>query len=160
MLCNSLNIQRRWEVYLRLNAYYSAVISAFWPSNGAGKFIFAIECSLHRRYLCVLTVKWRREVYLRLNARKSFFNFVRKITLLTSFFGYSATSEVKDQFYKVMDNATKYMYKNLRKNIITGSWIRTFLSYNLILNDFMDKNFRKGHTFLTIFFWLFSDLWG
>ena len=68
MLCNSLNIQRRWEVYLRLNAYYSAVISAFWPSNGAGKFIFAIECSLHCRYLCVLTVKWRREVYLRLNA--------------------------------------------------------------------------------------------
>ena len=84
-----------------------------------------------------------------------------KVTLFwQSFFGCLVTSEVKGQFYKVIDNAAKYMYKNFRKNIITCSWIRTFLSYDFILNDFMDKNFRKVHTFLTIFFWLFSDLWG
>ena len=58
MLCNSLNIQRRREVYLRLNAIYIAVISAIWPLNGAGKFDF----------LCDFTMNGRREVCLRLNA--------------------------------------------------------------------------------------------
>ena len=58
---------------------------------------------------------------------------------------------LKDQFYKVMDNPAKYMYKNFRKNIITGSWIRSVLSYDFILNDFMDKNFRKSRTIWQIF---------
>ena len=101
---------------------------------------FSLRLVMHKDFL---VIHWRG---------KSFFNFGRKVILLTIFFGHSATSEVKGQFYKVMDNSAKYMYKTFRKSIITGSWIKTFLSYDLILNDFMDKNFRKVHTFLTIFF--------
>ena len=49
------------------------------------------------------------------------------------------TSEVKGHFYKVVDNPFKYMYKKFRNNILTGSWIRSFQSYNFIWNDFIDK---------------------
>ena len=45
----------------------------------------------------------------------------KKVILLTIFFGYSATSEVKYLFYKVMDNPVKYMYKNFCKNVTNGS---------------------------------------
>ena len=48
-------------------------------------------------------------------------NFGKKVMLLTFFFGYSATSEVKGQLYKVMDNPAKYMHKKFCKNIISGS---------------------------------------
>ena len=38
-------------------------------------------------------------------------------------------------------------------------WSRSFKNYDFILNDFIDKNFRKGHT-LNNFFRTFNDLWG
>ena len=101
---------------------------------------FSLRLVMHKDFL---VIHWRG---------KSFFNFGRKVILLTIFFGHSATSEVKGQFYKVMDNSAKYMYKTFRKSIITGSWIRTFLCYDLILNDFMDKNFCKGQIFWQFFF--------
>ena len=60
-----------------------------------------------------------------------------KVKLSTTFFGLLETSEVKSQFYKVVDNSVKYMYKNFRKNIITGSWDISFQSYDFVLNDYI-----------------------
>ena len=76
-----------------------------------------------------------------------------------NFFGHSMTSEVKGHFYKVVDNYVTCMSKNFRKNIMNYSWYRSFKSYDFILNDFIDKNFRKGHT-LNNFFRTLNGLWG
>ena len=59
--------------------------------------------------------------------------------ILLNFFGYLMTSGVKDPLIKVVDNSAKFMHKNVLKNIMTGSWVKTFQSYNFILNDFIDK---------------------
>ena len=69
-----------------------------------------------------------------------------KVIHSTIFFGHSMTSEVKGHFYKVVDNYVKCMCKKFRKNIMNYSWYRSFESYDFILNDFIDKYFRKGHT--------------
>ena len=61
------------------------------------------------------------------------------------------TSGVKDHLIKVLDNSVKYMYKNFRRNIMSGSGVRSFQSYNFILNDFIEKNVRKGHSFHIFF---------
>ena len=60
-------------------------------------------------------------------------------------------SEVKGHFYKVVDNYVKCLCKKFRKNIIDYSWSRSFESYDFKLDDFIDKNFCKGHTLKKIF---------
>ena len=60
------------------------------------------------------------------------------------------TSEVKGHLNRDIENPMKYMYKNFQKNIMSGWWVRTFQSYNFILNDSIEK-FSKGNSF-NIFF--------
>ena len=63
------------------------------------------------------------------------------------------TSGVKDHLIKVLDISVKYMYKNFRRNIMSGSGVRSFQSYNFILNDFIEKMSVK-----VILFTFFSDI--
>ena len=53
------------------------------------------------------------------------------------------TSDFKGHFDKVVGNPVKYMYKNFRKNIISGSWDISFQSCDFMLNDLVDKNSVK-----------------
>ena len=57
------------------------------------------------------------------------------------------TSEVKGHFHIVVENPLKCIYKTFHKNIMTNSRFRSFESFDLILNDFLDKNFCKDHTY-------------
>ena len=124
MLCNSLNTQRRRKVYLRLNAYYSAVISAIWPLNGAGKFDF----------LCDFTMNGRREVYLRLNAYYS--------AIISAFCpSIGARKFICDwmplNFLKFCRSALELYFSSLRR------WI--LLKFRIQHPNAIDKLTVKGH---------------
>ena len=54
-------------------------------------------------------------------AREIFLRFSFKVKILIIFFGHIMASEVKGHLNKVVDNPVKCMYKNFRKNIMTGS---------------------------------------
>ena len=61
------------------------------------------------------------------------------------------TPEVKGHVYKLVDKYVKCMCKKFRKNIMNNAWSRSFKSYDFMLNEFMDKNFNKGHTLNNFF---------
>ena len=108
-----------------------------------------VKCMCKKFRRIIMNISWSRHF-------KSY-DFILN-DFIDKFFGHQMNSEVKGHLNKVMDKSLKYLYKNFRKNIMNYSWYRSFKSYDFILNDFIYKYFRKGHT-LNNFFWTFNDLW-
>ena len=129
----------------RHNLYTLARQTTLWPSIGARK-ISLIPSALERSKLincsAITSTLWRAQQLSACLLAQPSFNIC---------FGHSMTSEVKGHLNKVMDKSLKYLYKNFRKNIMNYSWYRSFKSYDFILNDFIEKNVCKGHSFNNFF---------
>ena len=98
---------------------------------------FAIECALHCHNLCAC--KGLTALRSSIAAWKTHKNSV-KGHIWIFFFWQSMTSEVKDYFYKLVDILINYMHKKFCNDIWTGSCVRRFQSYKLILKFFRPFN--------------------